>query len=70
MCYSIYLLHFAIVSATGQLMIKLGWASGNQAFFMLYVLLFSAIVLVVSSIYFFFIEKPFMRKGRLMAKSL
>ena len=62
MCYSIYLLHFAIVSATGQLMVKSGWASDNQAFFMLYVLLFSTIVLVLSAIYFLFIEKPFMRR--------
>ncbi len=61
MCYSLYLLHYAIVSALGFVILKSGqdfstWQS------LLLGLLMAIAVLVISSLYFLWIEKPFMRK--------
>jgi peptidoglycan/LPS O-acetylase OafA/YrhL len=61
MCYSIYLLHFAIISFAGQFLIKSGINLNQYPFIPLYYLLFIILVLVISSIYFLLIEKPFMR---------
>jgi peptidoglycan/LPS O-acetylase OafA/YrhL len=61
MCYSIYLLHFAIISATGTILLKTGLAFNNTIYFLLYFILLTLLVLVISAIYFLFIEKPFMK---------
>ena len=61
MCYSIYLLHFAVVSAAGQLLLKAGLPVAGTGSFVLLALLFSALVLLVSSVYFLVVEKPFMK---------
>ena len=62
MCYSIYLLHFAVVSATGMFLKKMGLNVNSEAYFLPLVILFSFLVLVVSAIYFLMVEKPFMKK--------
>jgi peptidoglycan/LPS O-acetylase OafA/YrhL len=61
MCYSIYLLHLAIISAAGTILLKTKPDVSNKAFFPLYALLCVFLVLVVSSVYFILVEKPFMR---------
>jgi len=61
MCYSIYLLHFAVISFVGSLLMRSGIPVSNKSLFPLFELLFAVCVLVVSAIYFLLIEKPFMR---------
>jgi peptidoglycan/LPS O-acetylase OafA/YrhL len=61
MCYSIYLLHFAIVSATGQLLKKAGLPVQNTSYALLWLAIFIAAVLTMSAAYFLLVEKPFMR---------
>jgi peptidoglycan/LPS O-acetylase OafA/YrhL len=61
MCYSIYLLHFAVISFVGRLLVRSGVPVSNTSLFLLFVLFFVVSVLAVSAIYFVLIEKPFMR---------
>jgi peptidoglycan/LPS O-acetylase OafA/YrhL len=68
MCYSIYLLHFAIISAAGPLLLKLGIDLNNKLFFPVFFLLLILLVLVIGSLYFLFIEKPFMKPVSLLKK--
>jgi peptidoglycan/LPS O-acetylase OafA/YrhL len=60
MCYSIYLLHFAIVSAAGQILLR--WnVSAYPALLIPLSLLFAALVLMISSVFYLLVERPFMR---------
>jgi peptidoglycan/LPS O-acetylase OafA/YrhL len=61
MCYSIYLLHFAIISALGMGLQKLGWVPAGQTNVFWLIPLFALVVLLVSALFFLFVEKPFMR---------
>lgn len=61
MCYSIYLLHFGVLSCVGMLLQKAGLASSNVYYIPLYLLLFAACILGISAAYFILVEKPFMR---------
>ena len=61
MCYSIYLLHFGILSALGKLLQKTDGNLSNTAYLPLYFILFAFCILIISSIYFLLVEKPFMR---------
>jgi peptidoglycan/LPS O-acetylase OafA/YrhL len=61
MCYSIYLLHFAIISATGTLLMNAGLLHPSTFLFLPLLFLLASIVLVLSSVYFLLVEKPFMR---------
>jgi len=67
MCYSIYLLHFAIVSASGQILLRL--ISNPHPALMIPLALFLAVmVLLVSSVYYILVERPFMRPVGLSVK--
>lgn len=61
MCYSIYLLHFGILSVLGKLAQSTGLNLSNPLFIPLYFVFFGACILVVSSVYFLWVEKPFMK---------
>ncbi|MGZ8537912.1 MAG: acyltransferase family protein [Flavisolibacter sp.] len=61
MCYSIYLLHLAIVSALGQIFIRSGIDYANKNYFVPYVLVFALAVLIISAVFFILVEKPFMK---------
>lgn len=62
MCYSIYLWHFAVISAVGMILLKTGWDLQRPALIpLMYVLLIIA-VLIFSALYFLWIEKPFMKR--------
>lgn len=61
MCYSIYLLHFGILSASGKLLQSSGLTLGNYALIPVYYIVFSAAILILSAVYFLFVEKPFMK---------
>ncbi|MGZ8544057.1 MAG: acyltransferase family protein [Flavisolibacter sp.] len=61
MCYSIYLLHYAIVSALGFALLPLGKSYNTWQVIPL-ALLMALAVLLISSLYFLWVEKPFMKK--------
>lgn len=61
MCYSIYLLHYGIVSAMGYLLMKTGIHISNVPLLPFLFMGLIIAVLVISSIYFLLVEKPFMK---------
>jgi peptidoglycan/LPS O-acetylase OafA/YrhL len=61
MCYSIYLLHFAILSCLGKLIQKTLPNAGNVYLIPAYFVFFIAFILAGSAFYFLIVEKPFMR---------
>lgn len=61
MCYSIYLLHFGIISAFGSWVLSRGIDLTNHNHAPLYLILLTVLILVISGTYFYFIEKPFMK---------
>jgi peptidoglycan/LPS O-acetylase OafA/YrhL len=69
MCYSIYLLHFAIISAVGQLLLSLGIKTPGPLLFPVLALLLLLAVLAVSALYFLLVEKPFMKPRGLGKKA-
>lgn len=60
MCYSIYLIHEQVMSATGQVIIFLG-TKNTVVNFTLYFVTIIVSILIFSAIFFLFIEKPFMK---------
>jgi peptidoglycan/LPS O-acetylase OafA/YrhL len=61
MCYSIYLLHFAILSVMGKILQRTSLNLSNVNCLPLYFILFAICILIISSVYFLLIEKPFMK---------
>jgi len=61
MCYSIYLVHEQVISATGRLL-KFINIENTGIYFILSYLLLVVIVLMVSAVYFKFVEQPCMKK--------
>jgi peptidoglycan/LPS O-acetylase OafA/YrhL len=61
MCYSVYLLHQAIISVVGKIIMYSGINYQNTAYALLFILLFLVSIVIISSIYFLLIEKPFMK---------
>ena len=71
MCYTIYLLHYQVISFVGRHTLHWRMASGFDAEFLWQALLILPIVLGVSAVYFALIERPCMRPDwpqRLVAK--
>jgi peptidoglycan/LPS O-acetylase OafA/YrhL len=60
MCYSIYLLHEQVISATGRLLVNLDTGSTSINFILFFLLLVSSI-LFTSAIYYRLIEQPCMK---------
>ncbi|ULQ56267.1 acyltransferase [Flavihumibacter rivuli] len=60
MCYSIYLLHFAIISMAGRFTIHWQLGNGYIVNLVLQLFLLAIPVLVVSAVYYLLIEKPCM----------
>jgi peptidoglycan/LPS O-acetylase OafA/YrhL len=60
MCYSIYLLHFGIISCFGTIML-----SRNTSFDVnhapLYLIAITLLILLLSAAFYFYVEKPFMK---------
>ena len=61
MCYSIYLLHYAIISAIGYIITRSGIRISGIMHGIVTGMVMVLAVLVISSLYFLWIEKPFMR---------
>jgi len=60
MCYTIYLLHFNVISAIGRVSMRHHIGTGFVANFAFQTLAVGIPVLVIAAIYFYFIEKPCM----------
>jgi peptidoglycan/LPS O-acetylase OafA/YrhL len=61
MCYSIYLIHEQVISATGRVMKFINIENLGIHFIVSYLLLL-VMVLVVSTVYFKLVEQPCMKK--------
>jgi peptidoglycan/LPS O-acetylase OafA/YrhL len=62
MCYSIYLLHFAIIAFVGKITLKLRVTDYYVPNLLMQALLILPIVLIACGLYFYLIEKPCMSK--------
>ena len=60
MCYSIYLLHYTIISFLGRFTIRLHITAYYLPNLILQIILLSIPILILSSIFYFYIERPFM----------
>ncbi|ANE51142.1 acyltransferase family protein [Flavisolibacter tropicus] len=60
MCYSIYLLHFGIISCFGAIMLSRN-TSFDYNYAPLYLIAITLLILLLSAGYFYYIEKPFMK---------
>lgn len=72
MCYSIYLLHYPIISMVGRFTIDFKITNYYLPNLLLQIILLMIPVLVISSVYYYFIERPFMSSkwmDKLMKKS-
>jgi peptidoglycan/LPS O-acetylase OafA/YrhL len=62
MCYSIYLLHFAIISLIGNYSLKFKISNSFFMNYVVHVVIFLMAVLISSGIFFLLVEKPCMKK--------
>ena len=60
MCYSIYLLHYTIISILGRLTLKMHITSYYLPNLVLQIILLSIPILIISSIFYLYVERPFM----------
>ena len=62
MCYTIYLLHYWIISAVSNRAVRIFYVENYPVFLFVQMVVMLAIVLAISVVYFVFVEKPCMRK--------
>jgi len=62
MCYSIYLLHYEVISAVGRLTRRLGEAAPYWIYLSVQLVLVGAVIVVICGAYFVAVEKPCMRR--------
>ena len=62
MCYSIYLLHYTIISALGRYTLQIHLTDYYLPNLMLQTMLLGIPVLVISSVFYLYVERPFMSK--------
>jgi peptidoglycan/LPS O-acetylase OafA/YrhL len=68
MCYSIYLLHYAVISFVGQELLKSGIHTANISSFPLFASILIVAVLLVSSCFYLLVERPFMKPSASLKK--
>lgn len=61
MCYSIYLLHFGIIAFFGRILLKFRFFSHYILDLSFHFVLLTILVLLISSVFFYLVEKRFMR---------
>lgn len=69
MCYSIYLFHYAIISAVGNPLIALKWRLPEGVALTFYMMILLAAILFFSGIYYLLVERPCMKKDWYKAKN-
>jgi peptidoglycan/LPS O-acetylase OafA/YrhL len=62
MCYSIYLIHYEVISATGRFTKTLGAYLPNPVYLVLQFALVGSCILIICGLYFAVLEKPCMRR--------
>ena len=62
MCYSIYLLHFGLLSFVGKLLLNRGWFGGETSTYYVMMAILLAACIGVSAFFFLWFEKPFMQR--------
>lgn len=62
MCYSIYLLHYTIIAIFGKFTLQFHVTNYYYPNLLLQILLLGIPVLVISSVFYFYVERPFMSK--------
>jgi peptidoglycan/LPS O-acetylase OafA/YrhL len=62
MCYSIYLLHYEVVSAVGRVVRRLGETAPYWIYLMLQFVLVGGAIVIVCGLFFVAIEKPCMQR--------
>ena len=63
MCYSIYLTHFTVLSVAGAIIKRLNYPN-NLYMGIIYFIILTLVILLFAAIFFYFIEKPFMKLNR------
>jgi peptidoglycan/LPS O-acetylase OafA/YrhL len=61
MCYSIYLIHYEVISAVGRFTKTMGAQLTSPAFLVLQFVLVGSAIVVICGVYFLVLEKPCMR---------
>lgn len=72
MCYTTYLIHYTVISMLGRYTIRLKFTDYYLPNLFLQFVLLSAAILLVASVFFLYVEKPFMSRkwvDKLMKKS-
>ncbi len=62
MCYSIYLLHYPIISLFGRILIKHQLFSNGYLNMIIYTIIFLIIIMAISMLFFLLIERPCMKE--------
>ena len=62
MCYSIYLLHWMLISLAGRFAYSRLWVSNYYAFFLIQSIVYLIPIAIISAAYFLLIEKPCMKR--------
>ena len=62
MCYTIYLLHYTIISSVGRFTLKMHIGNDYFTNLVLQIILLCIPILLVSSVFYYYIERPFMSK--------
>ena len=62
MCYSIYLIHYEVISLAGRFTLRLGAGLPYWAYFLIQLTLTGASVVTICGLYFLLLEKPCMRR--------
>jgi peptidoglycan/LPS O-acetylase OafA/YrhL len=62
MCYSIYLIHYEVISAVGRFTKSVGQHLPNPVYLIVQFVLVSSAVVIVCGLYFIVLEKPCMRR--------
>jgi len=61
MCYSIYLLHYPVISLLGRILLKYQFSKNGYINISIYTIIFLSIVMIISSLFFLFVERPCMK---------
>lgn len=62
MCYTIYLVHLPVISIFGRFFVKYGITNAYFVYFIIQFFILSILTMIVSSLFFYFIERPCMQK--------
>lgn len=62
MCYSIYLLHYPIISLFGRTLLIHQFSSNSYLNIIIYAVIFFVLIMTISTLFFLFVERPCMKE--------